>query len=107
MKLTLTTLLLITASTVFSQKTVTEETTPLNSSPLKEAYQVPASDSYEIIASSNKLVVKLTDKDLEKISKARKANEVTYVELNPYVKVKVLPLNTIRVKQPVSLTETK
>ena len=67
-------------------------------SKLKEANQNPTEGTYQIVLANEDVIPNVAEAVLIQVNSKRHADNVTYIIVNDYVKIKVLPFAIIRSK---------
>jgi len=96
-------ILLVFSSIAFSQDVIEENTLSQTPSFLKGTTELPQEGTYQIIVDNKDIITNITKKTLLTINKKRQAENITYIVINEYVKIKILPYSVIRAKGFVPL----
>ena len=87
---------------VFSQDVIGNEPQE-NKSFLKEASTLPVEGYYQVVLAHKDIIVDIPEATLRQIDSKRHQEDVTYLVVNEYVKIRILPFKTIRNKNFVPL----
>ena len=103
MKLLITTILFMTITTSFlySQNEVSkivEEEQVQTASTISFAKELPKEGTYQIIYNATESIPTITNEILFTVNEKRKAEEVEYIIVNEYTKIKILPYSIIYAK---------
>ncbi len=88
---------LVFASLAFSQEVV-EQPRPSTVGSLEQAEQLPTEGTYQIIVQGKDVIPAIPQEIMYQINHKRAYEEVTYLIVNDYVKIKILPFKVIRAK---------
>lgn len=94
--------LLMLSGAVFSQSTVSQNNAH-EPSQIKEEKGLPEEGTYQVIVTNEDIIANITREDLLQVESERKEDEITYITIDQYTKIKILPYNTIRSKDYIPL----
>lgn len=91
-------LLSLAILSVFTVKSQIVNTNPFEAAPLTQAEELPDTGTYQFVLKIDTDKPEITQDLLKQIKKSRDQNEITFIQLNNDVKIKIYPLSVITAK---------